>query len=293
MANAFSRSWEITKLSFGAIKKDKEMLLFPILSGIFQIIFMVALLFPTVITALMVYSNGGGSSEIVWESLYYLWIFLVYLGLAFLSTFFNVCVVYTAKTRFAGGNPKFFSTIGYAFKKIHLIFMWSMLSATVGLIMVMLDNLAQKVGGVGEIVIRIVRSIAGMAWSLVTIFVVPAMVYHDLSPFKAIKKSAKTLSKTWGETLIRRIGLGLMKFLFILLGIGIAVGSGYLFAYLNLSNVIIYIIIATVIYIMVVLLVFGAAEKVYNTALYVYADKGKIPKGFTKSTLKGAFEVKI
>ena len=33
---AFSRSWEITKLSFSVIKQDKELLLFPIFSGIFS-----------------------------------------------------------------------------------------------------------------------------------------------------------------------------------------------------------------------------------------------------------------
>lgn len=96
MANAFSRSWEVTKLSFGVIKKDKEILFFPILSGIFSLIFMIGILFPTVIAALWAYGSGV-DSQLAWDTMYYLWLFLVYLGLAFIATFFNVCVVYTAK----------------------------------------------------------------------------------------------------------------------------------------------------------------------------------------------------
>lgn len=96
MANAFSRSWEITKLSFDVIKKDKEMVLFPLLGGIFSILFIVAMIFPTIITSVI-----RGDSNAPYTTFSYLLIFLTYLGLAFIATFFNVCVVFTTKTRFA------------------------------------------------------------------------------------------------------------------------------------------------------------------------------------------------
>ena len=53
MAGVFSRSWHITKLSFRVIKQDKELLLFPILAGIFSIIFIFAMLFPTLIVGIL------------------------------------------------------------------------------------------------------------------------------------------------------------------------------------------------------------------------------------------------
>ena len=37
MFNTFGRSWELTKLSFRVIKEDKELLLFPLLGGLFSI----------------------------------------------------------------------------------------------------------------------------------------------------------------------------------------------------------------------------------------------------------------
>ena len=36
MANVFSRSWEITKITFDVIKHDKELLIFPVLSFVFS-----------------------------------------------------------------------------------------------------------------------------------------------------------------------------------------------------------------------------------------------------------------
>ena len=34
-----------------------------------------------------------------------------------------------------------------------------------------------------------------LSWSIVTLFVIPAMVYKDLGPFEAIKDSTQTLKK--------------------------------------------------------------------------------------------------
>jgi hypothetical protein len=62
-------------------------------------------------------------------------IFLTYLGLAFIATFFNVCVVYTVKIRFEGGNATFMESLKFALSKIGLIFYWSLISATVGLVL--------------------------------------------------------------------------------------------------------------------------------------------------------------
>jgi len=98
MSNAFSRSWEITKASFSVIKHDKELLLFPILSMIFSLIFIVVLLLPT--SVFLIFKGGGNT--VAFQGLDYLFLFLLYLILAFVATFFNVCVVYTTKIRFSG-----------------------------------------------------------------------------------------------------------------------------------------------------------------------------------------------
>ncbi len=180
----FQRSWEITKLSFGTIRKDKELLLFPLLAGIFSSIFAVAMIWPSIIVEFM-----DQPDSFTMEVMEYLLVFFVYLGLALISTFFNVCVVYTAKTRFEGGNPTVGGTIRFAFSKFHLIIYWALMSATVGLILYAIENLARNLKGVGQGILRFIRGALALAWNIITIFVIPAMVFYGLSPTKAIKKS--------------------------------------------------------------------------------------------------------
>jgi Family of unknown function (DUF6159) len=278
-----SRSWEITKLSFSVIKKDKEMLLFPLLAGIFSIIFILTMLFPSIIASFM--KGVGPGSYGITE---YLLIFLTYLGLAFIATFFNVCVIYTTKIRFEGGNATFWESINFARSKISLIFAWSVIAATVGLILRIIDNIAERAGESGRMVLNILTSILGMMWSIITIFVVPAMVYHNLGPMDAIKRSVGTLKKTWGESLIRYFGLGLIQFLFFLLGIIATFLLLFVLGGLGPVGIITAIAIA-VLYFLGVILVFNVANTVFNTALYVYADTGKIPEGYNRETLQNAF----
>src|SRR5262249_12538519 len=134
----------------------------------------------------------------------------------FVATFFNVCVVYTTKVRLEGGDATFWQSLGFAFSRIHLILAWSLVAATVGMLLHGLDNMARRAGGLGKVVLAILRSILGAAWSLITIFVVPAMVYEGLGPFAAIKRSIDTLRATWGESLIRYYGLGFVQFVLLL-----------------------------------------------------------------------------
>jgi len=283
----WSRSWRITKLTFDVMKKDKELFLFPILSFIFSMLFVIGLLLPTVIVKLF---SGLGIE--VFGVLEYVLLFVSYLGLAFIAVFFNVCVVYTAKMRFEGGDSKFKEAIGFAFSKIHLIFAWSLVSATVGLIFRLIDNFAERLGKWGELAVRILNSILGMIWSVITIFVVPVMVYENIGPFKAIKKSFYTLKKTWGESLIRYLSMGFIQFLILIPGliIGIlmiALGFGLGIFVLGAIG-----IILLAIYIIGVSLIFTIAASIYNTALYVYASTGKVPAGYDDESMRQAFKSK-
>jgi hypothetical protein len=285
MSNLFSRSWEITKLSFNVIKRDKELLLFPLLAGIFSLLLIAVMIVPTVLMGVIAsVADEPGIFE-------FAVLFMVYLGLAFIATFFNVCVVYTTKKRFEGGNATFGESIKFSMSKIHLIFSWSLLSATVGLILRVIDRMAERAGGAGQIILRITTALIGMAWSIITIFVVPGMVYYNLGPIDAIKKSARTFSKTWGESLIRYLGLGLIETLFIVLGIVVFIPLLILLSNLGMAGIFIALVIG-IIYFLAVILIFNVATTVFNTALFVYADKGKIPQGYSKEVMAGAFRRK-
>lgn len=283
MAGMFSRSWEITKLSFGVIGKDKEMLAFPILSGIFSLLFIVAILFPTIVVGALAGNEfQGGIFEL-------LILFIVYLGLAFIATFFNVATVYTAKKRFEGGDATFGESLKFAFSKLWIIFLWALVSAVVGIILRLIEMAAERMGKIGEIILTIVRVGLGAAWAIVTVFVIPILVYKGHTPFDAIKESTKTIKKTWGESLIRAFGLGAIEFLLIILGVVLTIILMFVSIPLGIG-VTLFVLGLGIFFVLGVIIIFGVANQVYNTALYIYAETGKIPDGFNKEVLAHAFE---
>lgn len=286
--NAFSRSWRITRLSFGVINKDRELIGFALLSFIFSTLFAVAMIVPSIVPTVM----EGGVSETSLEVYQYVILFLTYFGLALIATFFNVCVVYTTKIRFEGGNATFGESMQFAFSKIGLIVQWSLVSATVGLILRILDNLASRLGKGGQIVAQIIIALIGMTWSIVTIFVVPVLVFEGLGPIPAIKRSTQVIKKTWGESLIRSIGLGLIQLLIFVMIIGATIGLGYL---LNSAYEFVGVLIAIgigVVLLFITGLIFSVANMVYNTALYVYASNNLIANGFDEDVVRSAFTSK-
>ncbi|MBL4687381.1 MAG: hypothetical protein JKY37_22485, partial [Nannocystaceae bacterium] len=189
--NAFSRSWELTKVSFGVIGKDKELLLFPLIALGLSIVFLLGALYPTV----FIHMADDGSPEMGFLQISAL--FVTYLGLAFIGTFSNMCIVYTAKKRFEGGDATFGESISFTMKRLHLVLAWATMSATVGLILRGLDEAAERAGAVGSILISILRSVLGMAWGAITLFVIPSMVYKGTTPIPAIKDSIRVLKESW------------------------------------------------------------------------------------------------
>jgi len=280
----WDRSWAITRTSFGLIGKDKEMIWFPILSAIFSIIFTAALIVPTFV--LQIVEKAGGNRLVV-GPLQWIVLFVTYFGLSFIATFFNVCVVHTTRVRLSGGDATFLDSIKFAFSRAHLILAWSLVSASVGLFLRVLDGLAERSGLIGKILLSILRAILAAAWAITTVFVVPAMVYKDLGPFDAIRDSIDTLKRTWGESLVRHYGLGLASFLcalpcVLIMVAGIAVAP-------SIPVVGLAVLALGALALLAVIILFGVANTVFNTVLYHWATNRSTPEGFDQDLLSGTF----
>lgn len=280
--NVFKRSWNVTKATFGVMSSDREMYFYPILSFFFSVLFLVLLGFIALSSGFFLLINGSdfGMYELIF-------VIFAYFGVSFISTFFSTCVVYTAGTRFNGGNAGFWSSIGFSFKRIHKIFLWSVISASVGMLFRVLEKTLGKIKGFGKLVLGIINIILGLAWSILTIFVIQGIVYHDLGPFSAIKKSVYVLKKTWGESLIKYFGMGVIQFLFIFAGLLVGIPAIVL---LSGVGFMISGFVLLFLYLMGVTLVFSVANQVFDTALYVYAHTGKVPEGYSEEIMKNAFK---
>jgi hypothetical protein len=264
-----SRGWQMTKTSLRVVKKDKELLLFPLLSGIFTglIIFgFVAGIFLTV----GVGEAFESMASYVFIPLYVAAYILVY----FVAIFFNAALIGCATIRLEGGVPHFRDGLRVARENIGRIFVWALFAATVGLI---LRAIQERVGFLGKIIVGIV----GIAWALATFFVVPVLIFEKLGPLSAVKRSAGIFRNVWGETIVGGLGIGIIFFLAALLGlpiiiVGAAVGG--------LTGAVAGAIVA-IVYWIALAIVASAANGVLIAALYRYATTGKVSREFASEQL--------
>ena len=210
--------------------------------------------------------------------------FIMYFLLYFVTIFSNVAIVGCAMIRLNGGQPTLRDGFSIAIKKLPSILLWTAITATVGMILQIIRSVAGRAGD-------IITGIIGVVWSILTYFVVPVLVFEDVSPFKAISRSKDILKKTWGEALISNMSVGLI---FFLIGLGIFLLFIPLFIIsLTLGMVGLFAVIVLFVFIIVILVgVSTAVNGVLMAALYRYATTGKISEALPETYIKNAFKPK-
>jgi hypothetical protein len=264
---SLGRSWQLMKASLQVLREDKEILLLPILSFVSAVIIL-----GTFITGFFV---TGTLFSFSW--LIVIGFFLMYLILYFVIIFFNTAVIACADIRLKGGDPTIREGLHIASQHIGKILTWSLISATVGII---LQGVRERSGMLGRIVVAII----GIAWTALTFFILPVLIYENKGVLSSIKRSGSLFRQTWGETLVGTIGFGIIFFLIALLGlvpigIGVMIGGFY--------PIIIGVIIAALFWIIIGATA-SALNGIYVTALYHYATEGKLPAPFNPSLLPPA-----
>jgi hypothetical protein len=254
------------KTSLGVLRKDKEIMIFPVLSFI-----------ACVIILLSFFAGFWFLGLPSLDTSPWLWVvvmFLLYFVLFFIVIFFNTAIIACADIRLNGGDPTVSDGLRIASQNIGRILIWAFISATIGMI---LQAIRQKGGWVG----RIVAGVFGIAWTYVTFFIIPVLIYEKKGIASSIRRSASLFKQTWGETIIGSFGFGFIFFLLALLGI-LPIILGYLLG--GTTGVIIGLIIAFF-YWAFIGVVASATNGIYVAALYQYATKKQLPSGFDSSLI--------
>ncbi len=256
--------WQLAKTSLRVLRKDKELLLFPLISGLAILGILAAFIGGMFVTVGFEAAFGGGAT----------WLFavlmIVYYVLSFFIAFyFNAAIVGAATIRLNGGNPTLGDGLRIASANVGRLFLWAVFAATVALV---LRAIQERLGFVGKILIGLV----GVAWSLATYFVVPVLVYEKLGPWAAVKRSAHLFKTTWGETLVGGFSMG---GIFLLLGLAGILAPILGFVLGGLMGLVVGLVVA-VLYWVVLGLVASAASSILVAALYRYATTGKVAEDF-------------
>ncbi len=275
----FSRTWALMGASWRVLMLDKELLLFPFLSMIATALVTLTFIGPLAQDRSWLQS-GDGASELD-QFLAAARLFLFYVCTYFTAVFFNASLISAVHLRLTEKNPTLMDGMRGAWARKSEIFGWVLLAATVGLL---LNTMKERSKGLTSLLI----GVTGVAWSLLTYFVVPILVVEGKGPIEAVKESAAMIRRTWGEELVGGFGYGGISFFFSLPAFAVAMfGAGYLVHGAWLNGLL--LIGAAIVYGFMLSLTMTTLSSIFHAAVYHYARTGAIPQGFDATLLQTAF----
>ncbi len=276
------RSWELLGQSLAVLKSDKEMLWLPVLSAIFCLAATITIFGSGLLIVMPPgpFPHDPAQQKLLWQQMAP-FLFLFYCVTYSITIYFNVALVSIASNRLAGGQATLSDGLQLAWERKWSIVQWALLSATVGMLLQMLER---RLKFLARFVIRMI----GVAWTLASFFVIPLLAAEDMGPVEALSKSAHIFRKTWGTEVAGGFSFGL---LFSLLAMPAALlpmmGArfGPVAMLMGAAVMVIYWLLLGVIN--------SAARGVFVAALYRYANDEKVSVGFSRSDLSGAWEPKL
>ena len=185
-----SNGWKISMNSFKILKANKQLIIFPVLSGI-SLLLLIGSFFTAIYAASgWNFDNLNGTSPVI----NYLVMFLFYVVNYFIVVFFNMALIHCTHLYFKGEEVTVQKGLQFSMSRLGVIFSWAIFAATVGTI---LRAIQENSGALG----KIITGIIGIVWSVATFFVVPVIAYEKLGPIDAFKRSSQLMKQKWGESL--------------------------------------------------------------------------------------------
>ena len=272
MFSRISNTFNTIKLCVRVLKKDKELIFFPIMAAFSVLALAFVFWSMGLIDIQEEQTNSTSFSDFIPE------IILLFVA-NFFIVLFNSALISGALHRLRGGDPNVGSAMNHALKHIHHIFIWSIIVTIVAILIAIVKGDRRE----GSFVRQILGSMLQYGWTMMTFFVVPIIVAENMAPISAIKKSSSLFKRTWGDQVTANFGFGIIQILAIMISgaIGwffgllnptLGIGIGALFAAISVS----------VVY---------TLEGIYKAALYEFA-LGEKPLEFEQHDLSRAYTAK-
>jgi hypothetical protein len=278
MFDRLERGIELLQASWAFLRKHRGLLVFPVLSSMAVLLLLASFVLPM---------GGMDTLAAQAEPTYNqkaLFV-LFYLCQCFVMFFFNAALIGAIMMQLDGETPTVSGGLRIAASKVGPIFVYSLIAATVGLI---LHLLRERLGFVERLVVGLI----GVSWTLATYLVVPVLVFRQqCGPIEAILESAELFKKTWGEGVMGATGLGVVFAIIFLVEAlcGIALIS---FARSVTDGAFLVVLLEIILVGVVALtvLVQVTLSGIYHVALFRYANGFSAVSGFDPDVLGQAFE---
>ena len=274
-----SNSFALVRASANVVLTDKELLVFPLLSGVATILVAATFIAP-------IFLAGGGDLFAADGNLGLMGtatmfgFYVVQYGVIF---FFNAALVGAALIRLDGGDPSISDGLAIASKRMGAIVGYAVIAATVGMV---LRAISERGGIIG----RIAAGLVGLSWTFASYLTVPVLVTKDIGPIDAVKESAMIFKRTWGEQVVGNFGVGAAMTI-LMLG-WMAVSFAVVYATAQISAPAAVPMLVVMVLGAVLLGLFGATlNGVYTAALYRFAMTGEV-SDFDARMMGNAFRPK-
>ena len=268
-----SNGWTLAMNSLKVLKENKQLIIFPVLSGISLVLIMGSFV-------LVFLGVNGWSDENIEDPGTignYLYLFLFYLVNYFIVVFFNMGLIHCTRLYFRGEEVSINAGLRFSLSRIGTIFSWAVFAATVGTILRIIQEESGLIG-------KIITGIIGIVWNIATFFVVPVIAYEDLGPIAAFKRSSQLMKQKWGESLGATFSFGLIQFLAMIVLII------PLFFIGNMIHPIGGIALA-IMGVFIIATIFSAAQTIFVSAVYHNINDEPV-KHFNQQMIDGLFQKK-
>lgn len=267
-----ARSVNLIKASWFVLRSNKALAVFPVLSAVTHLVVAGAFIGPAVAIS---WDDSASVSSV--KPAPWVLVAAFYFVAAYTTIFFNAALISQANEALSGGRASVKAGLSVAGRNWLRIAPWALLSASVSIILRVLE---ERLGILG----RIVAAIIGLAWNLVTFMVLPILVLERVGVSTAIRRSSEMLKRTWGENIVGNVGIGLFVFVamipsLVLFVLGVSAGHATLLVCFALA----------IAWMAVVSVVASAMSGIYQTALYRYAATEGAAEMFGDFPLSQAF----
>jgi hypothetical protein len=272
MFGTLGNSFKLLGISWGILKSDRELLLFPLMAA-------GALFFVFAYTAAAFWA-GGTFDRIGPDYRFYLadfiFLALAYFLASFVIVYFSAALSAAAYQRIEGFSPDLQTGLMAANDRLGAIAGWSAIAASVAMALNQMSDSRSLLGRVFGAALRLL-------WGYSTFFVVPVLVIESSSPLDALSRSTELFRQQWGKAMVANFGFGLAYGVVAMLALGPAAllyfGLGSTFLAFTAGVALLTLGVATV----------KALETIFVVTLYDYAATGRIGGGFSDSMVRDAY----
>ncbi|RJU82013.1 MAG: hypothetical protein DWB93_04635 [Candidatus Poseidoniales archaeon] len=270
------RGWKMTKLGMKVVRADPELMIYTLISLILSLGVAILVISGTFGLSVLVpetTDNTSSNEEDAFAFATLALAFLGYMAISIITVFWNSAIIASAYERLSSGsNPSFSFGIKKASECLPSIFIWGIISGTVGLFLKILEGISQSENSPLAFFAMLIHWILGVAWWALTFFVVPMMVLDKHGVFDSLQSSPKLFTDTWGENAGATGGLGIIQFLSTLLCVSICIPLFFLGDY-----GVIFGIVMVLFLIGLISLFFVTVDSVNRASMYYYAKTGEMP----------------